>query len=134
MELVQQYGCCYNSFIAFSLVQGTYYVNLILLYCIASGINAMLSIEYIHSEEIDDQIEYAVLAREIFTLCGVQNPGFCTGVSSIVLKNLFEFSLFHRSMFPLLLLVKLVLLLPISFMDKMIFAPIIIACWVNFTQ
>ena len=94
----------------------------------------MLSIEYIHSEEIDDQIEYAVLAREIFTLCGVQNPGLCTGVSSIVLKNLFEFSLFHRSMFSLLLLVKLVLLLPISFMDKMIFAPIIIACWVNFTQ
>lgn len=87
-----------------------------------------------HSEEIDDQIEYAALAREIFTLCDVQDPGLCTGVSFIVLRNSCESSLFCRSTFPLVMLLKLVLLLPISFMDKMIFALTIIVCWVNFTH
>ena len=32
------------------------------------------------SNEIDDQIEYAILTRNIYDLCGVQSDGFCTGV------------------------------------------------------
>ena len=44
-----------------------------------------MAIEYIYSDEVEDQIEYAILAKEIYTLCGVQDPGFCTGVSFITL-------------------------------------------------
>lgn len=32
------------------------------------------------SNEIDDQIEYAIYTRNIYTLCGIQSGGFCTGV------------------------------------------------------
>lgn len=39
-----------------------------------------------YSQEIDDAIEYVILAREMFTLCGVQDPGFCTGVSFTFLR------------------------------------------------
>ena len=34
------------------------------------------------SDEIDDQIEYAIITREIYSLCGISSGGFCAGVYS----------------------------------------------------
>ena len=28
----------------------------------------------------DDPVEYIVLTREIYSICDMENPGFCTGV------------------------------------------------------
>ena len=36
------------------------------------------------SNEVDDQIEYAVFTREMYELCGISSGGFCTGVCSYV--------------------------------------------------
>ena len=35
----------------------------------------------LYSDEIDEQIEYVIITREIYRLCGISSGGFCTGVS-----------------------------------------------------
>ena len=32
------------------------------------------------SNEVDEQIEYAIITREIYSVCGISSPGFCTVV------------------------------------------------------
>ena len=48
--------------------------------CIYVAIGNILLILY--SDEIDEQIEYAIITREIYGLCGISSGGFCTGVST----------------------------------------------------
>ena len=33
------------------------------------------------SEEVTDQVEHAIITREIYNLCEIPSDGFCTGVS-----------------------------------------------------
>ena len=35
-----------------------------------------------YSDEVDDQIEYAIITREMYRLCGVPSGGFCNGVGT----------------------------------------------------
>ena len=35
-----------------------------------------------YSGGVSDQIEYAILTRDIYDLCGIESGGFCTGVCS----------------------------------------------------
>ena len=43
------------------------------------------------SNEVYDQIESAILTRDIYSLCELQSPGFCTGVCSIGVNNTISF-------------------------------------------
>ena len=38
---------------------------------------------YVFSNEADDQIAYAIHTRDLYDLCEISSPGFCTGVCSI---------------------------------------------------
>ena len=46
---------------------------------------------YVCSNKVYDQIESAILTRDIYPLCGLQSPGFCTGVCSIRVNNIISF-------------------------------------------
>ena len=37
----------------------------------------------LRSDEVTEQIEYAIFTREIYGLCGMSSAGFCTGVGTV---------------------------------------------------
>ena len=34
---------------------------------------------------MEEQIEYAIITREIYSICGIDSPGFCEGVQHVVI-------------------------------------------------
>ena len=47
----------------------------------------------LYSEVPRDQIDYAILTRDIYTFCGIESDGFCTGVRMLNLQIIIVFAL-----------------------------------------
>ena len=41
------------------------------------------------SNQVDDEIEYAILTRNIYDVCGIESEGFCNGVC-IYIQHVFN--------------------------------------------
>ena len=42
-----------------------------------------MGIDVVYSDEVADQIQYAIVTRNIYNLCGVTSAGFCEGVTPL---------------------------------------------------
>ena len=71
MNITRDYGCCLNTL--FSEFSGRRYEIMGYVYW-----DDLL----IYSDEVDDQIEYVIITREMYRLCGVPSGGFCNGVGT----------------------------------------------------
>ena len=71
-NITMEYGCCLNTI--FSEFSGRRYEIVVCKHPRRQVVN-------LYSDEIDEQIEYAINTRDIYSACGITSGGFCAGVN-----------------------------------------------------
>ena len=74
--MTTEYGCCFNTLLGELLGRRYEMMMLTKLQLIILSLYDII----LCSNEVDDQIEYAIFTREMYELCGISSGGFCTGV------------------------------------------------------
>ena len=113
MNRTTEFGCCLNT--VFGEFNGRRYETIVVL------THMYIDVEN-YSDGVADQIEYAIITGNMYTLCGVTDPGFCEGVHLILVCNSNSKHIYFRQLHQ-----NLLMLLKIVFELQMLSSEMIIA-------